>query len=95
MAYCPDCQTHISVKEIMTGSLECPRCERVLKFPRDEYRQVTRPGFYIAMFMCANMYVQQPGRTRGLISVILIILWFIFFRRFLKYIDRARLEIKQ
>lgn len=95
MAYCPECPTYISVKEIMTGPLECPGCQKVLKFPREEYRHVTRPGLYIALFMCANMYVNQPDRIRGLISVALIVLWFVFFRRFLRYLDRAQLEIKQ
>lgn len=94
MAYCSECQHYISYKDIMTKELVCEECHTALRFNSPDYKNVTRPGFYIAIFLMMNVYMLDHSPLQPLISLLLVILWFIFFRRFIKFIHEARLEVK-
>lgn len=95
MAECPNCHHRLSTKQIMTGPLVCPFCEKPLRFPREEYKNVTRPGFYIAVFIITNSYAVHEPRLRFAINIVLLVLWFIFFKRFLRYMHEAVLEVTE
>lgn len=92
MAQCPNCHAYISTKQVLSGPLVCPACEQSLRFPREEYKNITRPGFYIAIFILTNSMTVHDARLRFAINVVLLVLWFIFFKRFLRYIHLTTLE---
>ncbi|MCA9395474.1 MAG: hypothetical protein KC900_14830 [Candidatus Omnitrophica bacterium] len=95
MAKCPNCHSHLSIKQVLTGPLRCQECGKLLKFPRHEYRNVTRPGFYIAVFILANSVTVADARMRFAINGVLLVLWFIFFKRFIRYIHETMLELSE
>ena len=94
MAYCPRCKDYISPKYIFTDKLDCPSCHTELQFEKEEYKQVTRPGIYIAIFIVSNTMFVHEVKTRFVINVVLLVLWFIFFKRYIKYLNNTWLEVK-
>lgn len=95
MAQCPNCHNQLSTKQVLSGPLRCPECGKGLKFPRREYKNVTRPGFYIAVFILANSFTVEDTRMRFAVNVVLLVLWFMFFKRFIRYIREATLELAE
>ena len=95
MAECPNCHNQLTLKQILSGPLACPSCHKALRFPRAEYRTVVRPGFYIAIFILTNSMTVHDPQLRIAINVVLLVLWFIFFKRFLHYIQLAVLEVAE
>lgn len=93
MAICPRCKSNLSVKQLMNGILECQQCGGSLRYEPTEYKQITRPGIYIALFIVTNTFVVHEPRMRFIINIILLTLWFIFFKRFLDYLNKTTLEI--
>lgn len=94
MAFCPQCKTNLSVKQLMSGNLVCQQCGQALKFVASEYKQVTSPGIYIAIFIIINTVIVQEPKIKYMINILLLILWFIFFKRFLDYLNRTGLELE-
>lgn len=86
MAYCPKCNHFVSLKEIFLKPMECPKCKLKLGFEKKQYRQVTRPGIFIALLLFFNVYYTMDPVKRMLLNVILLVLWLLFFVRFIQYL---------
>lgn len=95
MAYCGNCQQHIKAWDLMTKPLICPNCKKKITFKKDEYKNVTRPGIYIAIALIINVSVTVDPLQRFLLNIIILSVWFAFFIRFVRYLDRTIVEIEQ
>ena len=92
MAYCLNCQHYMSPKELITKPMVCEGCGKKLRFDKKEYRAVTRPGIFTALLILFNTYYTPDPIYRAGIAIVLLILWFIFFTRFIKYLKMAQME---
>lgn len=79
----------------MNGILQCQQCGESLRYEPREYKQITRPGLYIAVFIISNTIMVHEPRLRFIINIVLLTLWFIFFKRFLDYLNKTTLEIAE
>lgn len=94
MAYCPNCQKHLPPKEVMTHTITCPYCQRELAFKKKEYKQIIRPGLYIIFVLIFNMFFTEDRMLRMGLNILLLILWFLFYRRLKRYLEETQLVNK-
>ena len=95
MATCPNCHHYFTPMEIMTQPPFCPQCHKKVQFNRKEYKKVARPGLYIAVVFFFNMIITVNPMKRLFLNLLLMALWFAFFKRYLEYLKQARMEIDE
>ena len=95
MAVCPRCRENVNVNHVIAQDMACPRCATVLRFDRREHQRAARPGLSIAFAIIFNLYYTVDPFHRALISFVLLVAWFIFFKQYRNYLRSATLEEKQ
>jgi|GEM_PF-5041722 len=80
---------------MIARDMACPRCAAVLRFNRREYHRAARTGLCIAFAIIFNLYFTVDPFHRALISFVLLVAWFIFFKQYRNYLRSATLEEKQ
>jgi len=92
MARCPKCQHYLTPMRIMTRPFVCPICYIKLGFNKKEYGHVARPGIFIALFLLFNLFYTVDYSMKVYINLALLVIWFIFFKRYIDYLKSAKLE---
>ncbi len=92
MAYCPQCKNSIDPQQMSTHVIECLECHLELKFKKDEYKRIVRPGIYILSLFIFNMFFTNQPSKRLILNVMILFLWFAFYWRYKNYLKSAYLE---
>jgi hypothetical protein len=94
MAVCPKCEWNVNPARMVKGEMACPHCKTPLRFNRREYRRAMSPGLFVALAMVFSVTVVEDPLPKALISVGLLLAWFIFYRGYKRYLRSATLEVK-
>ncbi len=94
MAVCPQCQWSVNTAHMVKQEMACPHCATPLRFNRLEYRRAARPGLFVAFAIVFNVMFTNDPVPKGVISVCLLLAWFVFYRGYKRYLRSATLEVK-
>lgn len=95
MAKCPCCPHEISALDIMMKPMRCPACGTKFKLDKLEHRRAARPGLVTAILVLFNIQLTADLTMRLVINGVLLLAWILFFRKYIRFLDTAQLEVRE
>jgi len=95
MANCPKCNATILITQIMIHSkwapIVCKKCNSKLHFNKKAWRVMIFPS---VVLMVLNLLVLNFQRSNFSMQIAILVLFFVFFVKFIMDLNSIKLEIK-